>query len=402
MFANRLSHQAAALAYYTVFTIVPILVVALWALKAFHVHPLSHAREARPRRMAEATSEVRFPNANVLLREAVRGILVAVERAGRLETGIVGLAALAVRRDQSVIHVESALDTIAGARDRPPRYRRMLGYLALLALPPALFVVRACCACFAHLPVGTTLARWTPWLLATCRSSSRRWASSSGWGLLCVALAIFYASAARARIASVGASFGGALGAVMLAGVLWAFTRLQIGVSRAGALESGMAADAGFLLWSFSSWLVILIGAQIAVAHELDGVLIHGARTLQLDPYGEQMAAAWRSWSRPRGALSSDDAARRRRRRRHGQRARPPAALAPGTSASVAGRLRAAGILRQADAGGLSAGVRSRSDELARRRRRGHRPPGRGAAGRAHGTKPARAGGAARAARRRE
>ena len=34
---HRLSTQAAALAYYTMFSIVPILVVALWALKLFHL-----------------------------------------------------------------------------------------------------------------------------------------------------------------------------------------------------------------------------------------------------------------------------------------------------------------------------------------------------------------------------
>ena len=73
-------------------------------------------------------------------------------------------------------------------------------------------------------------------------------------------------------------------------GVLWVFARLQIGASRAGALQSGMAAIPVFLLWAFSSWLVILIGAQVAVAHELDGILIHGARAWQLEPYDEQVA----------------------------------------------------------------------------------------------------------------
>jgi uncharacterized BrkB/YihY/UPF0761 family membrane protein len=37
-----------------------------------------------------------------------------------------------------------------------------------------------------------------------------------------------------------------------------------------------MAALPVFLLWSFFSWLVILLGAQIAVSHERDAILVHG------------------------------------------------------------------------------------------------------------------------------
>ncbi len=93
----------------------------------------------------------------------------------------------------------------------------------------------------------------------------------------------------------------------MLAVVLWAFTRLQIGVSRAGALQSGMAAIPVFLLWAHASWLVILLGAQIAIAHELDGILIHGTSALSLDPYGEQMAGLQIMVETTRRALSSPD-----------------------------------------------------------------------------------------------
>ena len=63
-----------------------------------------------------------------------------------------------------------------------------------------------------------------------------------------------------------------------------------------------MAAIPVFLLWSFTSWLVVLIGAQIAVAHELDGVLIHGARAWRLDPYEEQVAGVQIMVEATRGA----------------------------------------------------------------------------------------------------
>ena len=166
----------------------------------------------------------------------------------------------------------------------------MLGYLALLALPPVLLVVSGVLRILADLPLGETVAGWISWLIDRAPLVKSTLGAAMGLGLLCLALAIFYTSAARARIVFRSAVVGGAVSAVLLAVVLWAFTRLQIGVSRAGAVQSGMAAIPVFLLWAHSSWLVILLGAQIAMAHELDGILIHGTSALSLDPYGEQMA----------------------------------------------------------------------------------------------------------------
>ena len=354
LFARRLGTEAAALAYYTIFSIVPVLVTVLWALKLLHAIPYLTPADGDVSVMADATKDARAADANVLLREAVRGVLAAVERAGALQTGIVGLVALIYGVIRLVIHVESALDSIAGARERPARYRRMLGYLALLALPPALLVVSGVLRMLRRLPAGASVVDSISWATERIPLVKSTLGDVIGLGLLCLALAIFYTSAARARIAFRSAVVGGALSAVMLALVLWAFTRLQIGVSRAGALQSGMAAIPVFLLWAHASWLVILLGAQIAIAHELDGILIHGTSALSLDPYGEQVAGLQIMVETARRALSSpddtpvDDG--------HGGTATAnelarELRLLPDNVREVAGRLQAAGLLRQAESG---------------------------------------------------
>jgi len=356
VFSRRLSTEAAALAYYTIFSIVPVLVVVLWALKLFHVitYLIPEAAEMPTITDAAAAADRDIRDTNTLLREAVRAVLKAVDRAGALQTGIAGLAVLAYGVFRLVIHVEAALDSIAGARDRPARYRRMLGYLALLALPPALLVVSGVLRVLAHVPMGETVAGWITWVMEKLPLLTSAAGDLLGLGLLCLALAIFYMSAARARIAFRSAVFGAALSAVALAVVLWAFTRLQIGVARAGALQSGMAAIPVFLLWAYSSWLVILIGAQVAVAHELDDILVHGTSALSLDPYGEQVAGLQIMVETTRRALSAPT----------GGAAREPVGgaattnelarelrLLPEDVRAVAARLQAAGLLRQPDTG---------------------------------------------------
>jgi hypothetical protein len=216
-----------------------------------------------------------------------------------------------------------------------------------------LLVVSGVVRVLAELPLGETVAGWIAWLTERAPLVRSAVGGLLGLGLLCLALAIFYTSAARARVAFRSAVVGGAVSAVLLAVVMWAFTRLQIGVSRAGALQSGMAAIPVFLLWAHSSWLVILLGAQIAIAHELDEILIHGTSALSLDAYGEQIAglqimvATTRRALAPDGTAADDggdgtatanDLARELR-------------LLPDNVREVAGRLQAAGLLRQAQSG---------------------------------------------------
>ncbi len=222
VFVHKLSLQAAALAYYTLFSIVPVLVVALWALKLFHLIPYLKADLPAASVAGGAQAGTYFSDTNVFLREAVRGILAAVDRADKVQAGIVGLAALLYGAIKQVMHVEQAIDSVAGARARPPKYRRMLGYLVLLALPPALLIVSGLLRGLARLPLGSTFARAMAWLLATVPLLKSTLGVVVGLAILSTALAIFYGSAARARIARVSALFGGAVGAVSLAAVLWA------------------------------------------------------------------------------------------------------------------------------------------------------------------------------------
>jgi membrane protein len=272
---HELSVRAAALAYYTIFSIVPVLVVVLWTLKLLDVIPHMPATPVRALGSGEYLSRG-GGGENPMLHEAVRAILDRVNRADRFKTGLVGLGALLYGVLRLIRHAQVALDTIAGARGHPPKYRRLLGYLGLLLLPPALLMVSGMARRLSAAPLGEAVVHAAKRILEVVPALRSAASALFGLGVVCLALTIFYASAARARIAFRSSLIGAAVAALLLAVVLWIFASFQIGAARAGALASGMAAVPVFLLWSFFSWLVILLGAQIAVAHERDQILVHG------------------------------------------------------------------------------------------------------------------------------
>jgi membrane protein len=276
---HELSVRAAALAYYTLFSIVPVLVMALWTLKLLHLVPHLLPDASHPIGSGEHLPET-SGQGNALLQEAMRAILASVSRAGRLETGVVGWGALLYGVARLIRHAQVALDTIGGARGRPRVYWRLFGYLALLLLPPALFIVSGLMRRLATAPLGDAVTGIAMRVLEAVPLLKSVLSALVGLAILCFALTIFYSSAARARIALQSSVVGGSVAALSLTAVLKIFTAFQIGAARAGALASGMAALPVFLLWSFVSWLVVLVGAQIAVAHQQDCILVNGAPDL--------------------------------------------------------------------------------------------------------------------------
>jgi membrane protein len=272
---HQLGLQAAALTYYTAFSLIPLLVVALWILKLFDHTPGTASAMPLAREMSKG---------NAALHAMLGRLLENVNHTSQVTGGIVGLIALLYAVVRLFRYTERALDRIASSTTRKPNLSRLFSYLALLVLPPLLGVVVGPLVGAAHHALGSEIARlfgsavWLKLAIAALLGLSALW----------LAIAILYSAAARARIAPSSAAVGAAAAAILLASVLWLFARFQIGMSRGNSVQFGATAGPVFLLWAYSSWFVVLLGAEIAVGHGVDRVLIHGAWCFQLDALAEQ------------------------------------------------------------------------------------------------------------------
>jgi membrane protein len=301
---HRIGLQAAALTYYTVFAMVPMLVVLLWILKAADKLPLIAQR--LPRRVAA-------PSGDQLLNVALRMILEAVDQTSEIASGVVGLVALLFAVSKMFAYTERALHIIASSGQRTPKWSRALAYVALLLMPPVALAISGVVLALVRRSADDPLSR----LLRAIPGVDVALGIALAFGALWLAVTLLYTAAARARIPFVSAAVGGGLAAVALPVIFWVFANFQIGVSHASAISSGFFAFPVFLLWVFSSWCAVLVGAEIAVAHRVDRVLVHGVSTFRLDSVGERRAgvAIMLQLTRmgalgERGAVTEDDLAR--------------------------------------------------------------------------------------------
>ena len=269
---HALSRRAIALTYYTMFSIIPLLAVVLWVVKGFGWIPDIGDDPAQ--------SPIRaFLNDNAQLASALAVIQNAVRRIDLTGGGLVGLGALLYAVARLFFHIEGTVDTIAAARKRPLRVRRLLGYVVLLVMPAVLIV-------------GAGIV--STWLIAPLRGV----VSSAVGGIatmdlvlgiaiaaaaIALVLAVLYAAAARAQVPFASAAIGGAVGACLLLATMWAFATFQIGVSRRDGVTSGVAAIPVLFLWAYTSWLMVLFGAEIAVGHAVGRIVNRGVAVLNPD-----------------------------------------------------------------------------------------------------------------------
>jgi YihY family inner membrane protein len=278
---HRLGVQSAALTYFTVFAIVPLLVVVLWTLKAVH-----HLPAISP----ELPEHVTVPTGNQMLHAALGQILEAVDRTSEVTSGVVGLAVLLFAVSKLFSFTERALHVIAESGQRMPRPWRALGYVALLFVAPTAVAVSGVLLALVHGARGTLGVRVLDNLpyLPNLRLAI---GVAVGFAALWLVVTLLYFGAVRARIPFASAAVGAVLVAVALLVIFWVFATFQIGAAKASALSSGFLAFPVFLLLVFSSWYAVLVGAEIAVAHHVDRVLPHGAVTFHLDNAGERQTA---------------------------------------------------------------------------------------------------------------
>lgn len=330
-----LSFRAAALTYFTVLSVVPFLAFAFSVLKGFGVY----------RSFVEGTIQPYVDEtfaANQALHDAIGYVLRFVDQTDVSRLGVLGVVVLVYAAVTMVANVEVALNEIFGAKSRRPVLRQITDYVTLLVTAPILLLV------------ATTFS-------AAAQSSSavRFVRESLGLGpvidfalglgsLVIVAVALFamYVILPNVRVRPLAALVGAALAALLWQGALVLHVRLQMGVARYSALYSVLGAIPIFLVWTYVSWLVVLVGARLAAAHQGDGWGRQSGRAPPADPALEEALAL---------ALAADVA------RSFVAGVRPPSA------AALAGRLGVSqpvvdGLLDALVRGGLLARVISGAD----------------------------------------
>jgi membrane protein len=255
---EELHVRAAALTYFTVLSIVPLLAFVFAILKGFGAYQLLIEQTIRP-------ELIRLFQGNPPLRAAVEQILDFVAQTGVTSLGLVGLLTLLYAATRLLRNIETALNEIWGAHSARNVLEQVRDYMALIVITPI---------CLMGAVALTTFGQVLKLLRVAGKAIGLAGVLEPLIGLagpllvLFIGLTALYIVMPNTQVRTRSALIGAVIGGSAWYGVLVVHVKFQVGVARFNALYSSFGAIPIFLAWLQISWLVILIGAQIAATHQ--------------------------------------------------------------------------------------------------------------------------------------
>lgn len=258
--------QSGALTYITVLSLVPVLAVAFALLKGLGAWERLRMGTIEP--FLDRTWGAAGSGAEGLgqLRDVVERVLDFVQQTNFGALGTFGLLTLLY----TVIHllgsVERAFNTIWNVQRSRSLVRKLTDYLAMVVVTPV-FLLTATAAAAA----GQN-SRFGDWMHDTFQLGglTERLLALTPLFTMWVLLTFVYWTLPNTRVRFASALVGG-----LFAGTLWHLAQLlhvkfQIGVANYNKIYAGFAAFPLFLVWLYVSWVIVLLGAELAWAHQAE------------------------------------------------------------------------------------------------------------------------------------
>jgi membrane protein len=250
---NLVNLEAMALAFKTLLSIAPLLAVIFSLLKGFGVH----------NRMEPALLELLTPLGEKG-KEVTAHLIGFVDKMSAGALGAVGLVTLFITVLSLMGTIEDAFNRIWHVKASRKLARRFTDYLSVILVGPLLVVAALTITATLQSntfvqkmislePFGTvilTLLTFVPYLTL--------------WG----AFTFLYVFIPNTRVKLTSALFGGLVAAVLWQSVGWGFTVFVASSGRYYAIYSSFAILFLFLLWLHLGWVIVLLGAQVAYAHQ--------------------------------------------------------------------------------------------------------------------------------------
>lgn len=269
---SQLPRMAAALAYRTIFAIVPVLVIGLAILGAFASKErvqaavgavLEYTGISQIELDADEVSVVIGPAQQASaepsaaqLDQWIEDIVQRVESAPLITIGLTGLAALIYAAMSFLIEIERSFNQVFHAPIGRSWMRRLTQYWTLLTLGVLLL--------FATFYVGDQVASWLAGLGGTALELQGLVDFAVSSSISALVLLLMYTTVPNARVSWRPALIGAAMAALM-----WEFAKLGL-EAYVLSLARGYTKVYGaiglipiFLLWVYLTWLIVLFGLQV-------------------------------------------------------------------------------------------------------------------------------------------
>ncbi len=242
--------RASALAFSTLLSIVPFFALAFAVLKGLGVQ---NTLEPFILEQVAAGSH-----------EIVDNIVTYINNTKVGAIGAVGLVFLIVTVVSLLGTIEEAFNVIWGVRETRSLYRKFSDYLSVLVSGPILLL--------AAVSTTTTIESqaFVQWLMRSTYLGDvlvllfHLVPFLSIW----IALVFLYMFIPNTRVRFRSALVGGVIAGTLWQVAQWGYITFQVGVAKYNAIYGTLSVLPIFMVWLYTSWLIVLLGGEVVYAHQ--------------------------------------------------------------------------------------------------------------------------------------
>ncbi len=242
--------RASALSFTTILSIVPFFALTFAVLKGLGVQ-----NKLEPyilNQMAAGSHEI------------VDNIVTYINNTNMTSIGAIGLVALLVTVITLLDSIEDAFNVIWGVRETRSLHRKFSDYLSVLISGPLLML--------AAISITTSLQSQTliKWVIESTYLGDmllllfRLIPYFSVW----LALFFLYIFIPNTKVKIRSALIGGILAGTVWQLAQWGYIHSQVGVAKYNAIYGTLALLPIFMVWIYTSWLIVLFGVEVVAVHQ--------------------------------------------------------------------------------------------------------------------------------------
>lgn len=256
---DQLLLRASALTYSTLLALVPFFALAFAALKGLGVQ-----NQVEPWLLSQVAAGAR---------ETVTQIVEYINKTDVRALGALGLVLLVLTVVSVIGNVEKSLNTIWGAKTQRTWLRRFSDYLSLVVMAPIVL--------FATLTVTTTLENRTSewmekaadwpvlgWIVQTFARELPSLGTLLPYLLVWAFFTFLYLFLPNTKVRLASALLAGLVAGILWQLMQWGYVKFQVGVAKYNMIYGTLAQLPILLVWLYLSWVVFLLGAELAFAHQ--------------------------------------------------------------------------------------------------------------------------------------
>ena len=252
---DKVNLRASALTFYTLLSIIPVIAIAFAIAKGFGL-------DQDLKTLISDEFQAYQSVLNPLLEKAQNAI---EETRGGYMAGV-GMIILFWSVMSLLEHIESSFNHIWQIRISRPWYRKFTDYLTMMLIAPVFIILSSSITIF----VGTELVNFmsrAP-ILGVFKPIISFLIKLAPFFLTWITMTILFIIMPNTKVKFVPALIAGIITGTILQGLQWLYLDLQFGIMKLCAIYGSFALIPLFILWIQSSWIVVLLGAELSFANQ--------------------------------------------------------------------------------------------------------------------------------------